>query len=84
MKGCLSSITCHVGVSSIAEEQVDQDAVTVEGGVVERGETTPAWTEINTYTPQSGSEMLICSHWDQQHQPDVDAQWVCGWMVKTL
>lgn len=43
MKGCLSRITCHVRVSSITEEKVNHGAVTMEGSVVERGETTPSW-----------------------------------------
>lgn len=48
MKGCLSCITCHIWVSAITEEKVDQCTVPMQGGIVERGETTPAWVKTNT------------------------------------
>lgn len=49
MKGCLSRITCHVRVGSITEEKVNHGAVTMEGSIVEWGETTPSWmNKINT------------------------------------
>lgn len=43
MKGCLSRITCQVRVSAITKEKFDHGTVTMEGGIVERGETTPTW-----------------------------------------